>query len=343
MNQGKPLHVFCAREFTPAQLARLQSVSPRLVIRQAAAPNRSELTRLAPPETEILFSSLSPESLAGLPRLRWMQTRGAGVNALAGSPVWSGDVLITSASGLHAIPIGEYVLGMMVALARDFLGFLEHQRRACWPMKPKIHVDQFPGRELRGATVLILGYGSIGREVARLCHTLGLRIIAIKRDPSDRVDRGYIIPGTGDPAGTIPEQVLAPDRIDEVLPEAEYVVVAAAATRDTHHLIGEAQLRRMRPDAFLINVARGEVVDEAALIRALRERWIAGAGLDVFEHEPLSADSPLWSLDNVILSPHVAGITPRYDDHVVEIFAENLRRYLAGKPLLNVVDRARGY
>ena len=130
---------------------------------------------------------------------------------------------------------------------------------------------------------------------------------------------------------------------DTVIGAADFVVIASASTMHNRHLLGESQLRLMRRDAFLINVARGEIVDEAALIRALQERRIAGAALDVFEREPLPADSPLWKLDNVILSPHIAGITPRYDDHMAGLFAENLRRYLAGEPLLNLVDRNRGY
>ncbi len=143
--------------------------------------------------------------------------------------------------------------------------------------------------------------------------------------------------------GTLPEKFLSPAQLDDALPEADYVVLATAATPASRHLLGEAQLRRMRPGAFLINIARGEVVDQPALIRALQERRIAGAGLDVFDPEPLPADNPLWRLDNVILSPHIAGFTPRYDDHWVGLIAENLRRYVAGAPLLNLVDRQHGY
>ncbi len=343
MNDSEKIHVLCTRSFSEPQLEYLRALSPRLAIVQRLVNSRADLGRVVGPEVEVLFSSLAPESLATMPGLRWMQTRGAGINQLVGTPVWASDVMITTASGMHGIPIGEYVIGMMVALARDFLGFLDYQRRSCWPMTPKVHVEQFPGRELRGATVLIVGYGSIGREVARLCRALGMRIIAVKRDPVDRLDRGFVVPGIGDPSGALPERIVPPEQLDDVLPEAEYVVVAAASTVATRRLIGESELRRMRPDAFLINIARGDVIDEAALVRALQEHRIAGAALDVFEREPLPADSPLWRLDNVILSPHVAGITPRYDEHVLEIFAENLRRYVDGRPLLNLVDRARGY
>ena len=343
VNAVEKIQVLCTRSFSDPQLDYLRTVSPRLIVEQHRANSAAELGRMIRPDTEVLFTSLAPETLATAPRLRWLQTRGAGVNQLVGTPVWNSNVMITTASGLHAGPIGEYVVGMMVALARDFLGFLDFQRRACWPMKPRVHFEQFPGRELRGSTVLIVGYGSIGREVARLCHVLGLRIIAVKRHPEEHADSGFVMPGTGDPNGSLPEKFVAPSQLDEVLPAADYVVVSAASTHETRHLIGEPQLRLMRPDAFLINIARGDVIDQSALARALQERWIAGAGLDVFEKEPLPADSPLWQLENVILSPHVAGITPRYDEHVVEIFAENLRRYVAGRELLNLIDRTRGY
>jgi phosphoglycerate dehydrogenase-like enzyme len=336
--------VLCTRSFTPAQLDQLRAVSSRLVIDQRSAGSRAELMSVVDPEVEVLFSTFSPEALDRLPRLRWLQCRSAGMNAVVGTPVWAADhIAVTNASGIHGITIAEYATGMMIALTREFLGYIDFQRRSCWPTKPKNHVEQFPGRELRGATVLIVGYGSIGREIGRQCHALGMRVLAVKRDPSSRADAGYIIPGTGDPAGAIPERLLGPGELDDLLPEAEYVVLASASTPANRHLLGEAQLRRMRPDAFLINIARGDLIDEPALVRALSERSIAGAALDVFAREPLPADSPLWSLNNVILSPHVSGITPRYDEHMAALFAENLRRYVADRPLLNLVDRKLGY
>ncbi|HVZ64500.1 MAG TPA: D-2-hydroxyacid dehydrogenase [Lacunisphaera sp.] len=344
MNSLSQVHVFCARPFPPAQLERLRAVSPRLVIRQLAVRNRTELEAVLTPEIEVLFSVFPPVTVAKVPQLRWFQCRSAGMNAVIDTPLWhAAHIVLTNASGVHAVTMGEYTLGMMIALARDFLGFLSFQRRATWPMQPKNHHAQFPGRELRGATVLIVGYGSIGREIGRQCAALGLRVLAVKRDPSRRVDPGFAVPGTGDPAGTIPERIVGPGELAAVLPEAEYVVVTTALTPANRGLLGEAELRRMRPDAFLINVARGGVVDETALVRALRERWIAGAALDVFATEPLPPDSPFWGMENVIVSPHVSGVTPRYDEHVCTLFAENLRRYLAGEPLLNLVDRALGY
>ena len=337
MDSNGSIHVLCARPFTHEQLARLRAVSPRLVIEQCPIRKRAELAGILSPGVEVLFSVVAPLSMEGLPNLRWFQCRSAGMNAIIDTPLWhASHVALTTASGVHGIT-------MMVALARDFLGFLSFQRRSEWPMKPKNHHEQFPGRELRGATVLVVGYGSIGREIGRQCAALGMRVIAVKRDPSRRADTGYVVPGTGDPDGVIPERIVGPDEIAGTIGKAEYVVLCAALTPSNHGLIGETHLRLMRPDAFLINIARGGVVDETALLRALKERWIAGAALDVFATEPLPAESPFWSLDNVILSPHVAGVTPRYDEHLSALFAENLRRYVAGDPLLNLVDRKLGY
>jgi phosphoglycerate dehydrogenase-like enzyme len=344
MSSSDPIHVLCARPFTDAQLATLRAISPRLVITQRTAMNRDELAAVVSPEVEVLFSTAAPPTLEKLPRLRWFQCRSAGMNAVIDTPVWTNPAIaVTSASGVSAITMAEYTTGMMVALARDFLGYLSFQRRSLWPKHPKNHHQQFPGRELRGATVLIIGYGSIGREIARQCQALGLRVVAVKRDPTRRVDNGFLVPGTGDPQGLIPEKIAGPWDLPKLLPEAEYVVLCSALTAESEHLIGERELRLMRRDAFLINIARGGIVDETVLIQALRERWIAGAGLDVFATEPLPAESPLWQLDNVILSPHIGGVTPRYDDHMAALFTENLRRYVAQEPLLNLVDRSLGY
>ncbi len=290
MSSPDPIHVLCTRSLTDEHLATLRAISPRLTVEYRFTDNRAELEGVLSPEVEVLFSTWSPASLEGLPRLRWFQGRSAGIDILRGSAVWNaGHVAITSASGIHVIAMAEYVTGMMIALARDFRGYVEMQRRKAWPERSFV---SFPGRELRGATILIVGYGSVGREVGRQSHALGLRVLAVKRDPTQRRDHGYTIPGTGDPDGTIPEHIVGPDRLDDLLPEAEYVVIASALTPSSRGLFGEAQLRRMRSDALLINIGRGGIVDETALLRALRERRIGGAALDVFAERTAAAGQP---------------------------------------------------
>jgi phosphoglycerate dehydrogenase-like enzyme len=170
-----------------------------------------------------------------------------------------------------------------------------------------------------------------------------MRVLACKRDPSRRADAGYTVPGTGDPEGRLPDAWFGVGQLREMLAHSDVVVMCAPSTPETRRMIGEAELRVMKPSAFFVNVGRGATVDEAALAQALAERRLAGAAVDVFAQEPPPPGHPLYELDNVILSPHVSGFLPSYDDRCTDLFAENLRRYLAGEPLLNLVDRARGY
>jgi phosphoglycerate dehydrogenase-like enzyme len=251
----------------------------------------------------------------------------------------SAEVILTTTSGIHAINIGQYVLALMLAWAHRLPALIDHQRRGEWP---EGRFQRFVPQELRGGTIGIVGYGSIGREVGRLASAFGMHILALQRGDAP-ADHGYTIPGVGDPQGTLPESFCRPDELRAMLAECDYVVLAVPLTEATRNLVGADELRAMKPSAFLVNVARGGIVDEPALIQALQEGWIGGAGLDVFAQEPLPADSPLWSGENVILTPHIAGITPHYNDRAADVFAENLRRYLAGEPLFNRVDPEKGY
>jgi phosphoglycerate dehydrogenase-like enzyme len=197
--------------------------------------------------------------------------------------------------------------------------------------------------ELRGQTIGILGYGSIGREVARLAKAFGMKVLVTKRDGRHTEDHGFMLPDTGDPSGDLPDRIYPIEATRSLLTECDYVVVSLPLTEKTHHLIDEEMFRAMKPSAFFVNIGRGSIVHEEHLVKALKKGWIAGAGLDVFEQEPLPDDSPLWKLDNVIMTPHISGFTPDYDKRAMAVFAENLRRYLAGEQLLNVLDRQVGY
>jgi phosphoglycerate dehydrogenase-like enzyme len=244
---------------------------------------------------------------------------------------------------VHAATIAEYAVTMLLALAHRVPRMVEWQGRGGWPPDEQ-RWPLFVPAEVRGATLGIVGYGSIGRELARIAKSaFGMRVLASKRDPRRRTDDGYCLPGTGDPEGRLPDEWLGHAQLDSLLARSDVVVLCAPLTPETRGLIGDAALRRMKPSAYFINVGRGASVDEAALTRALRERWIAGAAIDVFAQEPPPAGHPFYGLDNVILSPHVSGFLPSYDEKCSVLFAENLRRYLAGEPLLNLVDRARGY
>ncbi len=332
-----PVHVLGTLSFPDELLDRLRSVSPRLLVRQHNAPSIDEVPPELWDQVEVLYTFSAIPDPARLPGLRWVQLHSAGVNHVLDTPLWASDVTITTVSGIHAPTIAEYALMMMLAFAHRLPRMVYYQKRGEWPSQ---RWRKFVPQELRGATVGVLGYGSIGREIGRLAHAFGMRVLGTRRGAASESAR-YELPAlTG---GDEPDRLYTPDQLTEMLPECDYVVLTVPYTSATHHLIDQRALRAMKPTSILINVARGSVVDEAALIHALREGWIAGAALDVFEQEPLTVDSPLWTMDNVIISPHVAGFTPHYDDRATALFAENLRRYLAGESLLNRVERGREY
>src|SRR5438105_8763028 len=212
----------------------------------------------------------------------------------------------------------------MLAFAKRFPRAMRSQQEGRW--------NAYWPEELEDKTVGIMGIGAIGSRVAEIAGALGMRVLAMRRSVDSR-QRGE---------GPVSE-VLPPSDLPYLLRESDYVVVAVPLTPESHHLIGEGELRAMKPSAVIINIARGAVIDEQALIRALREGWIAGAALDVFEREPLPAASELWGMENVPLTPHISGGTRRYMERAVDLFCDNLRRYLAGEALRNVVDPARGY
>lgn len=348
------IQVLSTQRFTDDLLDQMQAVSPRLRISQQTCHNADEVAAALAdhPDIEILYTFHFPQDALDIaPRLRWLQLHSAGVNHILNHPIMqrdvavtrdvaiARDVAVTTVSGIHATPIAEYVFASILAFRWRVPSWTECQREARWPSN---RWGLYARPELRDSTLGILGYGSIGREVGRLGKAFGMRVLALRRS-SGHGKEGYAVDQTGDPGGEIPARFFSPHELHEMLPECDFVVISLPLTPETEHFVGEAALRAMKPSAYLVNIARGAIVDEQALIRALQEEWIAGAGLDVFEREPLPDDSPLWALENVLISPHVAGFTPRYDERAVAVFVENLRRYLSGKPLLNLVDKTKGY
>jgi phosphoglycerate dehydrogenase-like enzyme len=332
------LHVLVTMPFGEPLLERLRRVSPALRVTQAD-PAGADYSRI-----DVLYAGAPPRDLARAPHLKWVQLHMAGVDALAEHPLYTQSTIpLVTASGVHAATVAEYALTMVLALAHRVPRMVEWQRRGTWPPDAE-RWPLFVPSEVRGATLGIIGYGSIGRELARMATAaFGMTVLACKRDPAQRRDPGYALPGTGDPEGVLPEVWLGPDRLPELLGRADVVVLCAPLTAHTRQLIGARELAAMKPSAYFVNVGRGASVDEAALAQALAARRIAGAAIDVFAQEPPPAGHPLYTVDNAIVSPHVSGFLPSYDDKCTELFAENLRRHLAGAPLLNVVDRARGY
>ncbi len=279
---------------------------------------------------EVLYTTGPLPERSTVPRLKWVQVHSAGVDHIVGNPLFhapgsetDGAVQLTTASGVHAINIAEYIVMMMLALAHKLPLAFHYSSRAEWGDR-----GLFMPRELHGATTGIIGYGAIGRQTAKLCRALGMRVYAMRRraaEPQDGVtffERG---------------------RLRDMLADCDYIALTLPLTAESRHLINADMLAAMKSTAFLVNIARGDIVDEAAMIAALQSGRLAGAALDVFSREPLPLDSPLWRMDNVILTPHIAGITPSYGRRAAELFVDNLQRYIAGNPLMNKVDFSRGY
>ncbi len=257
------------------------------------------------------------------PKLRWVHSASAGVDRISTAAVRDRRLVVTNARGVFSRPIAEYVVMMALAISRRLPQLLELQRERTWqPLR---------GRELSELTVGIVGYGSIGEEVAHLLAPFGCRILATRRHPER---------GAGDAAGV---ELFGLDELREVLRASDIVVVAAPLTDETAGMIGAEQLAEMREDAWLINIARGRLVDELALRRALESGWIGGAVLDVFSEEPLSPESPLYRTPNLIITPHTSWASDRVIERTVDLFVDNLKRDRAGEPLRNVVDLEAGY
>lgn len=285
----------------------------------------------AHPTAEVLCAFGPPADLAALaPAIRWVQLASAGADFAIRAGLVTPDtpLLVTTASGIHAVPIAEYVFSSLLVFVRGWRRLLELQAERDWPSHPGW--AELRTGELAGGTLGIIGLGHIGRRVAQLGRAFGMRVLGLRRSASTDPDLDADV-------------IYPPTALTNLLAASDFVVITVPRTPATHHLIGEPELRAMRPHAYLANVARGDVIDEAALVRALREGWIAGAGLDVTDHEPLDPASPLWTMPNVYLSPHTSGNTTRYGERLMDLFLDNLDRYRTGRPLLNVVDPLRGY
>ena len=294
-------------------------------------------------EVEVLFMSFAtplptPEQA---PNLRWVQLYSAGADYVFKRPLFQSDVTFTSASGVHSINIAEYVLTAMLSWFHRLPTLLQYQQRGQWAPE-QARMNELLPSELRGKTLGVVGYGSIGREVARLATAFGMRVLAMQRG-TDHRDSGFQFANIGDLEGTLPERYYTFDQLHTMLGECDVVLIAVPLTDQTRGMFNAAAFQAMKPKAFLVNIARGGICDEHDLLQALKDQQIAGAALDVFQQEPLPSDSPFWHLPNVFISPHITGLTPVYNDRVATIFAENLRRYLAHEPLFNIIDKARGY
>jgi D-2-hydroxyacid dehydrogenase (NADP+) len=305
-----------------ANFARLRQTFPQIDFRVCVASG--ELLAAAPDADIIFTKSLPSEVIHAAHKLRWVQAGTAGIEAMLANGLRERDILLTNARGAHGAPMSELILSMMLAFAtglHTLIRVQSHRER----IRPAVVAHKF---ELEGQTLCVLGLGDIGGALAHKGKQLGMRVLGVRR--------------TSQAFPSI-DAVYAPEQLPVALSLADHVALCLPLTAETRDFISERELRAMKPSAYIYNVGRGSSIAPDALLRALREGWIAGAGLDVTAPEPLPDDSPLWGMPNVILSQHTSGSSPYNADRITSIFIENLGHYLRGEPLINVIDKACGY
>lgn len=281
-------------------------------------------------EAEIVIAwSLRPGQITSAKKLRWVHCPAAAVHALIFPEMVESDVVLTNASSVHGPVVAEHVIALIFALAKRIPQAVRLQERHEWGQQTMWESSPRP-REIRDTVLGLVGLGSIGSPVAKYASALGMRVIAVREHPE--LDR---------PGGV--DHVFSPDQLESFLSQSDFVVLAVPITPRTRQLIDAARLKQMKRGAYLINVGRGALIDHAALAEALRHRQIGGAALDVFEKEPLAPESPLWNLENLLITPHSAGLTEKLWHRHYDLIARNLSRYFSGQPLLGVVDKVKGY
>lgn len=281
------------------------------------------------PDTDVLIGwSIQPAQFATASKLKWIHSPAAAVHQLMFPELIKSDVIVTNSGDVHGPVVAEHALALVLALAKRLPQAMHYQQKKHWAQET-LWQEQPRPREIAEATVLVIGMGSIGREFASRAKSLGMKVLAVREHP----EKGA--------AGA--DAVYGPAQLDELLPQADYVLLCTPVTPATTGLLNPARLARMKTESYLINVGRGPLVDEDALIQALRERRISGAALDVFTEEPLPPNSAFWSLENVLITPHTAAVTERLWERHYRLITENLTRFLERKLLLNLIDKRHGY
>jgi phosphoglycerate dehydrogenase-like enzyme len=322
-------HPFSLWNPPPEAAARIRARWPEISV--IHLPKYDGLERELPDTDIFVGYSLRSQQFSGAKKLKWIHSTAAAVGQLMFPELRTSGIEVTNASGVHRIPMAEHILGVLIALARRFPDCFRYQQQARWAQQELWNgvPPELRPRELRGQVVLFIGFGAIGREVAKIARPLGIRIWAVTR--SGRAD------------SELAERTFPATNLHDALPHADFVVLAAPETPETREMVGARELALMKPSTYFINVARGALVDEPALIEALRQHKIAGAALDVASGEPLPPDNPLWHLDNCFITPHVSAVSEHLWERQTDLLMENLERWFSGRELLNRVDLARGY
>jgi phosphoglycerate dehydrogenase-like enzyme len=340
---NKAIEILVTLNLTDEAADRIRSVSDNVSLTLVPTQTPDVITDEQWAKVHILYTDHVLPDAEKAPHLRWIQLQSAGVDFLMDHPlIQNRDIAITTMSGVITSQIAEYVLMAMLAFGQKLPRLNAFKQHHKWPEEADKEQVLLP-IELRHSTVGIIGYGSIGRQAARLLRVFGTRVLAVKRDVMHPEDDGYTREGMGDPQGDYFDRLYPLAALHSVLAICNFVVLALPLTSETYHLMDAGAFGVMKDSAYLINVGRGDLVDESALITALNTSKIAGAALDVFHQEPLPPESPLWGMPQVIISPHIAGLSSHLGEDTLTLFINNLNRHLADLPLYNQVDIDRGY
>ena len=297
-------------------------------VRFSAPRTREEAERVLPEADVVLGWAVRESNFERARRLKWIQITAAGVGGLLFPALVESPVVVTNGRGIHAVAMAEHALGVMLMFARKLHLARDAQSRRAWTQE-ELWVQEPPFSELGGTTLGLVGLGSVGSAIAQRARALGMRVIAVRKHPA------------ADPAPA--DAQWGTERLDELAARADWLLLVPPLTAETRGLMDQRRLALMKPHAILVNLGRGPLIDEPALVEALRAGRIAGAALDVYEREPLDPESPLWAMPNVIVTPHVSGFGPRYWERCMDLFRSNLRAWIEGRPLANVVDKRAGY
>lgn len=311
---------------------RIRKLSPQFTVKHDTSP---QALRTA----HIIYANDAQFDVSEAPKLRWVQLNTAAVGHLANTALAASGTPIANVRGAYTVDVAEMTIGLLLSLTRRLHVFGDLQQRKDWP------AGEAPpqGESCDGKVLGIIGYGSIGREIARLAKAMGMTILACKRNPEQRRDSGYSRPHKGDPDGEIPVAWFSTEQMAEMLGQCDIAICTLPLTPSTIGIVGQREFAALPRGAYFINIGRGKVVDEDALVRSLRNGQLAGAALDVVSVEPLGPESPLWSVPNLIITPHVGSWTIRQTAMAVDVFIENLKRDLVGQELINLVDPRVGY
>ncbi|HEY9075216.1 MAG TPA: D-2-hydroxyacid dehydrogenase [Anaerolineaceae bacterium] len=338
---SKIVEVLVTIPFDETLMAQIREVSPRVRLNTVTARRPEDISPDLLQRAEVLYTDRVLPAPERVPNLKWVQFHYAGVDfALDSALLRKPGLVATTLSGAAAPQAAEFAITMMLALGRRLWDLRASQEKCEWP---RDRWERFQPVELRGSTVGLVGYGSIGRELARMLQAFQVTVLAAKRDVMHIHDDGYLAQGLGDPNGDLFTRLYPIQALRSMLKICDFVVVSLPLTTATRGLFGADEFAAMKSSAYLVDLGRGGVVDHAALLAALQEKRIGGAALDVFPEEPLPPTSPLWKMPNVMITPHIAGISPLYNKRAIDLFTTNLQRYLDGSPVLNIVNLEKGY